>query len=444
MSPLAKVLHEAGYSITGSDLSLSSSALALEKMGITIHQGHHATNVEGSDLVVVSSAIPVLNPEIIRARELSIPVVKRAEVLGELTRTRRSILVAGTHGKTTTTSMIAVTLERNGLSPTMLVGGEVADLGTGAKLGASDYLVAEADEYDATFLKLVPWVAIVTNVEPDHLDFYTDFQAIIDSFDRFLHLISKEGLAILCWDDKTLRTLAAKLDSHVVSYGFSLRAEWRAIRIRRNRRGGNNFTVLRRGKRFGRFSLAIPGRHNVLNALATIAVAEQLGLSAEQISGSLARFKGALRRFEFKGEIQGIRVYDDYAHHPTEVTATLRAAREQHSGRIWAVFQPHTYNRTKNMLEDFARALELADCVVVTDVYVPAGREVETYGVSSKDIVSRMNHQDARHVASLDDVIDLLCAQLRTGDMVITMGAGNVNRVAGDVLTRLAEGMGAQ
>ena len=438
MSALARVLHEAGYTVTGSDLNLSPAAVSVAQLGVVVRQGHHAENVEGCELVVVSSAIPTGNPEIVRASELGIPVVKRAEVLGELTRAKRSILVAGTHGKTTTTSMIAVALEQGGLSPTILVGGEVADLGTSARLGSGDYLVAEADEYDATFLKLAPWIAVVTNVEPDHLDFYANFDAIVDAFDRFLRLVPDDGCGVLCWDDPTLRRLAAKLSLKTVSYGFSPGAEWRATRVRRNVRWGNDFTVLRSGRRLARLSLAIPGKHNVLNALAATAVGSELGLSMERIAISLAQFKGALRRFEYKGQAGGVVVYDDYAHHPTEIAATLRAARERHSGRIWAVFQPHTYNRTKHMLQDFARALELADCVVVTDVYAPAGREMETYEVSSKDIVSRMNHLCAHHIASLADAVDFLCGQLRPGDMLLTMGAGNVNQMAGEVLAQLA------
>jgi len=440
MSALAKVLHEAGHTVTGSDLNLSPAALSLARLGVDIRRGHSAANVEGSELVVVSSAIPIDNPEIVRARELAIPVVKRSEVLGELTRQKQSILVAGTHGKTTTTSMIAVVLEQGGLSPTILVGGEVADLGTGAKLGVGNYLVAEADEYDATFLKLAPWIAVVTNVEADHLDFYPNLEAIVGAFNRFLQMVPDNGSVVLCWDDPTLRKLSEKLEVKTISYGLSRHAEWRAKRVVPNTRGGNDFTVYCGDRRFGRFSLAIPGKHNVANALAAAAVASELGLTQEQIAGSLARFKGALRRFEYRGESHGVAVYDDYAHHPTEVAATLRAARERHSGRICVVFQPHTYNRTRHMLNDFARALELADCVVVTDVYAPAGREAETGSVSSTDIVSRMNHEHAHHVATLSEAADFLLAELRPGDLLLTMGAGNVNQIADEVLARLAGG----
>ena len=439
MNALAKVLAEAGYQVSGSDLSLSKTTEALASIGIEIKQGHAADNVAGADLVVISSAIPADNPELSKARSLGLQVVKRAELLSELTRRQRSILVAGTHGKTTTSSMTALLLERAGLDPTIIVGGDVIDLGTSAKLGKGNYLVAEADEFDRTFLKLSPWTAVITNVEADHLDYYGSLDAIVEAFDKFIGMVPEDGHLVACWDEPPLRKLARRRGRGVVSYGIKSQADWRAVRIKPNALGGNDFEVRRRAERVGRFSLQVPGRHNVLNALASIAAASLVGVDLDEARETLAGFRGAARRFELKGAANGIVVYDDYAHHPTEIAATLKGARERHPGRIWAVFQPHTYNRTKHHLLGFARALELADQVVVTDIYMPAGREVDTVGISASDIVRAMNHAAARHIPRLDEVVAHVVPRLQPGDMLLTMGAGDVNKVAVAVLKRLGE-----
>ncbi|MBI4320461.1 MAG: UDP-N-acetylmuramate--L-alanine ligase [Chloroflexi bacterium] len=438
MSALAKILVEAGYEVSGSDLSASIATQKLAELGVRVHRGHEAEHVHGADLLIISSAIPPDNPERLAAVASGIRVLKRAEVLGELTRQRQSILVAGTHGKTTTTSMIALVLKEGGLEPTFVVGGEVANLGTSAELGGGNLLVAEADEFDGTFLKLTPHVAVITNVEADHLDFFSNIDAIAEAFGEFIGLVPVDGHLVVCWDDLRLRKLAARCAGHVASYGLGQDANWRALRIRRNDRGGNDFVAAKDGKSVGRFSLQVPGQHNVANALAAIATADIVGLDPHETGKALANFKGALRRFELKGIVGGVSVYDDYAHHPTEITATLRAARERHSGRIWAVFQPHTYNRTKHFLREFAEVLRLADRIIVTDVYMPPGREVDTLGVSSRDVVSAMNCTDAQYIGRLEDTVSYLCQALQPGDMLMTLGAGNIYTVGLEVLKQLA------
>lgn len=438
MNALAKVLAEAGYHVSGSDLNQSKVTDALSQLGVQIQIGHRRENVGDADLIVISSAIPADNPELREARVRGLTVVKRAELLGELTRRQRSVLIAGTHGKTTTSSMISLLFERAGLDPTVLVGGEMLDLGTSAKLGRGAYLVAEADEFDATFLKLSPWMAVVTNIEADHLDFYQSLDAIIVAFDQFMDRVPDGGHIIACWDDERTRTLAEKRSQKVVSYGLGSDALWQAVGIKANLNGGNDFDVERGGVRFGSFSLRVPGKHNVSNALATIVASSLVGIDPARTASILSEFTGAARRFEFKGSAAGIVVYDDYAHHPTEIAATLRGARERHSGRIWAIFQPHTYNRTKHLLIDFARALELADRVIVTDVYMPAGREVDTLGVSASDIVKLMHHPEAEYMPTLNEAAARVLRDVRDGDMVLTMGAGDVNKVAQMVLEGLA------
>lgn len=440
MNALARVLVEAGYDVSGSDLHLSKVTDALAAIGVRIRQGHRPEHVQGADLVVISSAIPPDNPELKQAIALGLPIVKRAELLGELTRRQRSILIAGTHGKTTTSSMVSLLLIRSGLDPTILVGGEVVDLGTSARLGRGSYLVAEADEFDGTFLKLSPWTSVITNIEADHLDFYQNLEAIVNAFGEFVDKVPEEGHVIACWDDPHVRDIAQRRMDSVISYGLEAGALWRAVRIAPNQRGGNDFEVERGGKLAGTFSLQVPGKHNVSNALASIVVASLVGISMDKAAAVLSEFSGAARRFEFKGSARGVVVYDDYAHHPTEIAATLKGARERHAARIWAVFQPHTYNRTKHLLAEFARALELADRVIVTDVYMPAGREVDTLGVSAADIVKAMNHPNAEHIPTLDGAAARLISELRQGDMVLTMGAGDVYKVGLAVLEGLKGG----
>ncbi len=434
---IARVLVEAGFPVSGSDLQGSPATADLAGLGARIQVGHRAEQVEGAGLVVISSAVPATNPEVARARELGIPVVKRAEFLGELTRHRRAICVAGTHGKTTTSAMAGLALIAGGLDPTVLVGGVVPALGTGGRFGRGEHLVAEADEFDGSFLRFTPGIAVVTNVEPDHLDFYRDFSAIVEAFRAFVARVPADGSLVVCQDDPAARELRSACAGQVITYGLAPGADWQAVEIAPNDLGGNDFVALRRGEARGRFRLAVPGRHNVANALAAVAVADLCGVEPTATAEALARFGGVRRRLELKGEARGIAVYDDYAHHPTEIVATLRAVRERHRGRLWCVFQPHTINRTRALFDQFAAAFGDADRVLVADIYVPAGREVATGEITSGDLVRAMRHPGAAHVGRLSDIVDRLADEARPGDVVLTMGAGDVYHVGEDLLERL-------
>ncbi|MFQ6058905.1 MAG: UDP-N-acetylmuramate--L-alanine ligase [Anaerolineae bacterium] len=437
MSGLARVLLERGHRVSGSDLKLSALTDKLAALGATVYEGHRSEQVAGAELVVISSAVPLDNPEVVEARRRGIPVLKRAEMLGRLMAEKYSIAVAGTHGKTTTSAMIALILERAGLDPTVLVGGELMDLGTNAKLGQGEYLVAEADEFDGSFLKAVPRLAVVTNIEADHLDYYGSLEAIVEAFGQFIALVPPDGYVVLCQDDPKVRDLGGT-EGTVVTYGLGQGAEWRATDLRLNGRGGYDFVVWHGEAQLGPFSLGVPGRHNVTNALAAIVVAWLLGLDVDQVRGTLARYRGTRRRFEVKGVVRGVTVVDDYAHHPTEIRATLAAARERYPGQaLWVVFQPHTYSRTRFLLDDFARAFDQADHLVVTAIY--AAREHDDLGISSADLVARMSHPHVRHIADLREAATYLAHRIRPGDVLLTLGAGDVWRVGEEVLAILRE-----
>ncbi|MHB1415460.1 MAG: UDP-N-acetylmuramate--L-alanine ligase [Chloroflexota bacterium] len=439
MAPLARVFVDLGCRVTGSDLNESAAVRWLREAGASVQLGHRAENVSDAELVVISSAVPATNPEVIRARELGLPVLKRAEVLGALTRERKSIAVGGTHGKTTTSAMVSLILAQAGLSPTYLVGGDVADLGGSGRLGTGEWLVAEADEFDGSFLRFSPRVAVITSVEPDHLDFYGSMEAIVDAFTRFAALPPREGCLVGCLDDERVAKILLDAPGRAVTYGLSTAADWRASALRLDELG-SRFVVHRGNEELGEFSLRVPGRHNIANALAALAASHEAGASLVAAREALAVFGGARRRFETKGIVRGITVVDDYGHHPTEIAATLAAARTKSPRRLWCIFQPHTYHRTKSLLPEFARALEAADIVIVTDIYMPAGREVDTLGVSSADVVAAMNHADAHHIGSLEEAVAYACERLEPGDLLITMGAGNVFRAGEEIVARLAKG----
>ncbi len=436
MVALAEVLLAAGHRVSGSDLGTSAATRRLQALGATVSRGHAAENVAGARLVIASSAVPAENPELQRARELDLPIWKRAELLGALSRQRRSILVAGTHGKTTTSAMVSLVLETAGLSPTFLVGGELLDLGTGAGLGSGPYLVAEADEFDRSFLRMAPWMAVVTNVEADHLDYYGSLEAVVEAFQQFVGLVPGDGLALLCADSQRALALGAQCRGRVATYGLSPISGWRATGIAHNERGGNDFTVRHAGREWGRISLPVPGRHNVANALAAVAVAGELGVAPEPVQRALAGFQGTGRRFERRGSYRGAELYDDYAHHPTEVRATLAAARERRPARLWAVFQPHTTHRLQALFGEFVDAFADADRVVMVDVYLPPGREREPGALTSADLVEAIGRVEAVHIGGLEEAADYLAGELREGDMVLVMGAGDVTRVTADLLAR--------
>ena len=447
LSAIARVLVEKGYRVSGSDLHLSPLAEALRMRGATVYEGHDAKNVGGAGVVVVSSAVPEDNPEVVAARKAGIPVVKRDWILGRMMEGQYGIAVAGTHGKTTTSAMIACLLEKAGLGPTFIVGGVIAGLGTNARAGRGRYFVVEADEYDRCFLGLHPRVAVVTTVEMDHPDCYRDLDDVAAAFARYLRLVPSDGLIVAGGDSPVVRRLLDKLSvgrggPNVVTYGLGRGNLWRAIHLEPGRWGGLSYDVEAEGKPVGRFALSIPGSHNVANALAAMVVVNSLGVGLDVVRDGLREFRGARRRFEHKGRVGDRIVVDDYAHHPTEIRATLEAARQMYSVEpIWAVFQPHTYSRTLALMNEFASSLAEADHVIVTDIY--AAREHDTLGVSAKQLVDLMkDHPDARYIGSLDEATDFLIRRMEPNALLITMGAGDGYRIGEGVLARLGESHG--
>lgn len=450
LSAIAKVLLEEGYRVSGSDLKLSPITDALARRGATVYKGHSAENVGDAQLVIVSSAIQPDNVEAAEAGRRGIPVVKRDWALRRMTRGRYTIAVAGCHGKTTITAMIALVLMEAGLDPTFIVGGILENLGTNAKAGQGEYFVVEADEYDRTFLGLKPNIAVVTNIEMDHPDCYPELDDMVEAFREFVRLVPEEGCVVGCGDEERVRRIlgarergskgAGEKGPRVVTYGLGEGGDWQAVDVRSNELGGNDFVALHDGQAVDGFSLRIPGKHNVANALAALAVADHLGgIALARVGETLRGFQGVKRRFEAKGEAGGVTVVDDYAHHPTQIRTALATARERYPNRtVWAVFQPHTYSRTKALLDDFAKSFADADHVVVSDIY--AAREFDDLGVSAADIVARMDHPDARYIADLDDVVAYLLPRLKPGDVLLTLGAGDGYRVGEIVLSELKGG----
>jgi len=443
MSGLAKVLLEAGYSISGCDRQRSHITDRLAGLGATINEGHDARHIAGTDLLVISSAIPADNPDLVEARRRVIPVVKRAELLGHLMKERQGVAVAGTHGKTTTTGMIAWILEQAGLDPTIFAGGELVNLDTNARRGQGPYAVAEADEYDYAFLQLSPALAVITNIEADHPDIFENLDAVVETFAEFLRRVQPDGHIVAGVDNPQVQQLIAQRDG-VITYGLNQPADWQARDIASNG-STQTFGVDHQETPLGEFQIQLPGIHNVSNALAAIAAASTIGVDLEVIRDALAGFQGTRRRFEVKGIAREITVIDDYAHHPTEVRATLSAARQRYSGQtIWAVFQPHTYSRTRALLDEFAGSFSDADRVIVTDIY--AARERDTLGVHAQDLVSRMQRPGfgeeagpgVQHIADLGDAVDYLAVNLAPGDVMLTLGAGDVWKVGERVLELLA------
>jgi len=452
LSAIAKILLEEGYRVSGSDLQLSPLTATLEALGASIYKGHAAGNVGPADLVIMSSAIQPDNAEVVAARQRGIPVVKRDQMLGHMMEGRYGIAVAGTHGKTTTTAMIAWILTQAGLDPTFIVGGVVENLGTNAQAGQGEHFVIEADEYDYTFLGLKPRLAVITVIEMDHPDCFRDLDEVTEAFIKFVGLVPEYGCVVGCGDESRVRAVlelcsrricnpaaeGGKEKPQVITYGLGGGVDWQAVEVRANEIGGSDFVALKERQPMGAFSLQLPGLHNVKNALAAIVVADHLGLDLAGVGMALREFQGTKRRFEHKGTASGVIVVDDYAHHPTEIQATLAAARGRYpNSGIWAVFQPHTYSRTKALLTEFAESFGDADHVIVVDIY-PA-RERDDLGVSAADIVARMAHPDARHIASLDEAVGYLTHHLKPGDVLITLGAGDGYLVGERVLASLGQ-----
>ena len=441
LSAIAKVLLQRGYRVSGSDLDPGRITEPLAALGAAIYAGHAAGQVAGADILLASSAVPADNPEVIEARQQSIPVVRRPEFLGWLTAERSTIAVAGTHGKTTTTAMIALLMTRAGQDPSYIIGGVLPELGGNAHAGSGPHFVIEADEYDRTFLGLRPHIAVITTVEWDHVDCYPTLEDYRTAFHEFAALVPENGLLVVCADDAVAKKLGdarGRRSEPVTSYGLGEKGDWQATAVRANSLGGSSFTVWQMGQRKGTVSLRIPGRHNVANALAALVVVDHLGIPFNTATDALESFTGAERRFEQKGEKDGIVIVDDYAHHPTEIRATLAAARQRHPKRaIWAVFQPHTFSRTRALLDRFADSFADADHVIVTDIY--PSRERDTLGVTAVQIVERMVHPDVRCIGGLRETADFLLQHLQPGDMLITLGAGDGYRIGEWVLAGLEE-----
>jgi len=430
MSGIAEILLDYDLEVSGSDQAESDNTRRLQDKGARVHIGHDPSLVAGMDLVVKSSAVADDNVEILAAKDRGIPVIRRAEMLAELMRVKYGIAVAGTHGKTTTTSLVGTVLTHAGLDPTVIVGGRLRVTGTGARYGRSRYLVVEADEYDRSFLRLSPVLAVVTNIEVDHLDTYENLDDIVQAFERFAGRVPFFGQVIACLDDRNVQGLLPRLaDRRILTYGFSPQADLVAVDVRLEE-GRTRFGVRRNGSLLGEVSLPLPGRHNVQNALATLGVATALGLELPQVAAGLETFKGVHRRFERLGVFRGSAVIDDYAHHPTEVAATLAAAREiAPAARIHAVFQPHLYSRTREHAEEFGRALLGADTAWVTPIY--GSRERPIPGVSSElvtDAARRAGHRRVRQ-GEWDEVVAGLAATVEAGDVVLTLGAGDIYRL---------------
>lgn len=431
LSAIARVLMEQGAEVSGSDLTLSPVAESLARDGVRVFDGHRAENVNGADLVVVSSAVPASNVEVRAAQAAGIPVLKRPQVLGRMMNGRLGVAVAGTKGKTTTTAMIASILLKAERDPTFIVGGVLAGLETNAHAGKEPLFVIEADEYDRTFLGLKPTVAVVTNVEHDHPDCYPTFDDFQAAFAEFVALVPRDGLLVACWDDPAARALGERrreAGGAVAFFGLEEGAEWRAEDVRPNFAGGVDFLITRGGEVLGLVRLRLPGTHNASNAAAAIAVADFLNVPLRVARSALTEFRGVKRRFEIKGESGGVTVVDDYAHHPTAIRVTLQAARERFTHRsLWAVWQPHTYSRTRALLKDFARAFDLADHVILLPIY--AARETDALNTSSRDVAAEMQHPDVRCAGSLDEALVWLGTEVRPGNVVLTLGAGDGNRV---------------
>lgn len=427
MSGIAEVLHENGFIVTGSDTGDGPAIEYLKELGLKIFPRHEASNVEGADLLVYSSAVKMDNPEIVEAKARRIPVIRRAEMLGELMRLKYTLAVSGTHGKTTTTSMLGAIWEAAGEDPTVIVGGVVKGKGSGAKVGRGRYLIAESDEFDRSFLSMMPSSAIITNIDREHLDTYGTLDAIKDAFVAFANKVPFYGQVVVCIDNPNIQSVLSRFTKPVVTYGFSRQAMYRADNFE-SKDGISHFEVFREDVSIGKFTLRIPGKHNVLNATAAIALSFEEKISMATVQKALAEFGGVKRRFEFVGEASGVLVYDDYAHHPTESAATLQGARDTFPDRrIVVVFQPHLYTRTRDQYEAFAEVFANCDELLVCDIY--RAREQPIPGISGKliaDSAVARGHRNARFVGAKENAVEILKSEAKAGDLVLFMGAGDI------------------
>ncbi len=440
MSAIARVMLEMGYTVTGSDVASQELTEKLAAKGAKIYIGHTPEHIAGADIVVYSTALSRDNVERVAAEELNIPTLHRSQMLARLLNERKGIAVAGAHGKTTTSSMIALVMERCNVDPTYIIGGEITNLGTNAKAGKSEFVVAEADESDGSFLQYHPWQGIVTNIEADHLENYDgDFNRLKSAYVQFLSQIRPDGAAIVCADDQNIREMLPQLQTRVITYGVEHEADYMATDIQLGDRR-LSFTMSRKGTALGTIELSVPGKHNMYNAMATVISCLEAGIPFDQIAATIVEFHGAKRRFQVLGEGNDILIIDDYAHHPTEIEATISAARAT-GKRIIAVFQPQRYSRTFFLLDAFSRAFSEANEVIITDIYSPAG-EKQIEGVHSSklvDLIVQNSNANAIYLPTKEAVIEELKDRLQPGDLVLTMGAGDIWK-AGDALARHLRG----
>jgi UDP-N-acetylmuramate--alanine ligase len=436
MSGIAEILLSLGMKVSGSDLRRGPVTDRLAQLGAAIYEGHDAGNVAGATVVVTSSAVSAANPEVVEAHARKIPVIQRAEMLAELMRLKYGIAIAGMHGKTTTTSMVASVLTAGGLDPTVVVGGRVDALGSNARLGTTQYLVAEADESDRSFLKLSPILAVVTNLDREHMDCYRDMDDVERVFLEFMDKVPFYGAVTACLDNPLLAAILPRARRRVFTYGVAAEADFRLEFVEAGQGRFARFLVHTAGGPLGPFELHVPGRHNVLNATAAVAIARQLEVPADKIAEGLNHFRGVDRRFQQRGTARGVTVVDDYGHHPTEIRATLAAARECGHQRIHVVFQPHRYSRTLDLLDEFSGAFTDADTVIVLPIY--AASEEPIPGVTAERLVSKIQGLSVHFAPEFAAAVRLVAAEAREGDLILTLGAGNVSQLAPQILAALA------
>lgn len=437
MSGLALILANLGFKVSGSDIKSTNITEQLTDKGIKIYIGHDQSNIKGSDIIVHTAAIKEDNPEMIKAKELGLPIIERSVLLGEIMKKYQySIGISGTHGKTTTTSMVSLSLLNAGYDPTITVGGELESIGGNLKIGNSQYFVTEACEYVESFLKFHPYIAIILNIDEDHLDYYKDINEIAEAFLKYAKLVPNDGYLIINNDDPRKDKIIDNVACNKVTFGINNTSDYQAVNICFNELGFPNFDVLHADTLLGKVQLNIPGTHNIYNSLASVACSMKLGINFETCKNSLLKFKGAKRRFEIKGKINNATIIDDYAHHPTEISATLKAADKYPHNKIWCIFQPHTYSRTKALLGEFSEAFCNADKIIITDIY--AAREKNTFEIHSKDLVAKLqdNKKDAIYIKDFDEIYSFIKQNFKENDLIITMGAGDIYKVGEMLLSK--------
>jgi len=437
MSGIAKILMNMGYTVSGSDLKVSEALIRLKDAGAKVFIGHHVSNVKGADLVVVSSAIPKSNPEYVEAIESNIPVVHRADMLSFLMASKKGIAVSGAHGKTTTTSMISLIMEKNGFDPTVIIGGELNDIGGNATLGKGEFLVAEADESDGSFMKLNPYIAVITNIENDHMDYYKNMENMKKAFKTFVSNVKQDGFIVLGNDNEYVREMIKDINNkEYYTFGINYKSDFmpRNIRVEGF---STQFDIYFREKLLGELQLNVPGMHNIFNVMAAIAVGNRLGISIEGMREAIKTFQGVQRRFQIIGDVGGIKVIDDYAHHPTEIEATLKAARSCKPRKVYAIFQPHRYTRTQNLAKEFGSAFVDADEIILTNIYSAGEKPIN--GVSSELIAEslRENGKKVVFIKSREDILDYIIDKVVPGDYILTIGAGDISDTAYSIVYKL-------